>query len=53
RCIREESDTQSTSTSLGLGLFIVKEVVNAHSGSITVTSTIGDGTTFTVVLPRT
>lgn len=53
RSIREESDTQSTSTSLGLGLFIVKEVVNAHSGSITVTSTIGDGTTFTVVLPRT
>ncbi|MDB6141118.1 MAG: histidine kinase [Pseudomonas sp.] len=40
------------STSLGLGLFIVKEVVNAHQGSITVTSNRGDGTTFTVVLPK-
>jgi signal transduction histidine kinase len=40
------------STSLGLGLFIVKEVVNAHGGSITVTSNVGDGTTFTVVLPK-
>jgi signal transduction histidine kinase len=33
-------------------LFIVKEVVNAHGGSITVTSNVGDGTTFSVVLPR-
>jgi signal transduction histidine kinase len=40
------------STSLGLGLFIVKEVVNAHQGSITVISNRNDGTTFTVVLPR-
>lgn len=43
----------STSTSLGLGLFIVKEVALAHRGSIDVTSTEADGTTFTVVLPRT
>ncbi|WP_411390464.1 sensor histidine kinase [Pseudomonas sp. MPB23] len=41
-----------TSTSLGLGLFIVKEVVQAHGGSIDVTSSAADGTTFTVVLPR-
>ncbi|WP_249582870.1 sensor histidine kinase [Pseudomonas viridiflava] len=52
RSSEENSESRTTSTSLGLGLFIVKEVVNAHSGSITVTSTIGDGTTFTVVLPR-
>jgi signal transduction histidine kinase len=42
----------SPSTSLGLGLFIVKEVVQAHGGSIDVTSSAADGTTFTVVLPR-
>ncbi|WP_028623421.1 sensor histidine kinase [Pseudomonas sp. Ant30-3] len=40
------------STSLGLGLFIVKEVVNAHKGSIAVSSNETDGTLFTVILPR-
>jgi signal transduction histidine kinase len=40
------------STSLGLGLFIVKEVVDAHQGTIEVTSSEADGTLFTVVLPR-
>jgi signal transduction histidine kinase len=40
------------STSLGLGLFIVKEVVNAHQGTIEVTSNEVDGTTFTVLLPK-
>ncbi|MGE7958512.1 sensor histidine kinase [Pseudomonas sp. NPDC089530] len=39
-------------TSLGLGLFIVKEVVIAHQGSIEVSSNDIDGTTFTVILPR-
>ncbi|MFK3796753.1 sensor histidine kinase [Pseudomonas sp. NPDC088444] len=52
RSINEEAGTHNPSTSLGLGLFIVKEVVNAHGGSITVTSNFGDGTTFTVVLPK-
>lgn len=40
------------STSLGLGLFIVKEVVNAHFGTIEVSSSEANGTLFTVVLPR-
>ncbi|MDI3272378.1 sensor histidine kinase [Pseudomonas sp. MDT1-16] len=39
-------------TSLGLGLFIIKEVVNAHGGTIEVSSSEADGTLFTVVLPR-
>ena len=52
RSVSENADAQGPSTSLGLGLFIVKEVVNAHGGSITVTSNVGDGTTFSVVLPR-
>ena len=42
----------SNSTSLGLGLFIVKEVVQAHRGAIEVASSEAAGTTFTVVLPR-
>lgn len=52
RANNEEVGNHNPSTSLGLGLFIVKEVVNAHGGSITVTSNVGDGTTFTVVLPK-
>jgi two-component system, chemotaxis family, CheB/CheR fusion protein len=38
-------------TGLGLGLFVAREIVVAHGGSITVTSQIGIGTTFTVRLP--
>lgn len=52
RSLNEEAGTRNPSTSLGLGLYIVKEVVNAHNGSITVTSNFGDGTTFMVVLPK-
>ncbi|MBC7544268.1 MAG: PAS domain S-box protein [Candidatus Sericytochromatia bacterium] len=37
---------------LGLGLFICKSIVEAHGGQITVSSNPGDGTTFTVALPR-
>jgi signal transduction histidine kinase/CRP-like cAMP-binding protein len=40
------------STSLGLGLFIAREIVLAHQGTIKVASSDEDGTVFTVRLPR-
>jgi signal transduction histidine kinase len=39
-------------TSLGIGLFIAREIVNAHKGSIAVESNETDGTTFRITLPR-
>ncbi len=41
-----------TRVGLGLGLFIVNEIVAAHHGTIVVTSTEDAGTTFSVRLPR-
>jgi len=37
---------------LGLGLYIVSEIVSAHGGTISVTSSEGEGTTFTIRWPR-
>ncbi len=36
----------------GLGLAIVKHIAKAHGGKITVTSSLGEGTQFTIELPR-
>ena len=35
----------------GLGLYLVKEIVAAHGGDIAVSSQLGVGTTFTIMLP--
>lgn len=42
---------QERPTGLGLGLFVSREIVAAHGGSIKATSVLGDGTTFSVRLP--
>ena len=42
----------SNCTSLGLGLYIAREIAQAHAGTIAVTSSEAQGTVFEVVLPR-
>jgi signal transduction histidine kinase len=43
---------ERSKTSLGLGLFIVREIVLAHGGTISVESSSAAGTLFTIRLPR-
>jgi len=43
---------QQSKTSLGLGLFIVREIVTGHGGTVTVQSSLDAGTIFTIFLPR-
>ncbi len=47
---RGEDQVHRGSRSVGLGLYIVREIARAHGGEARVTSTV-DGTTFEVVAP--
>ena len=46
------TDDTALSSGLGLGLYIAREIVEAHGGCITVSSSQEEGTTFMVRLPR-
>ena len=52
-CMFEPFERGRTAASggTGLGLYIVREIVRAHGGSVAVTSEAGSGTTFTITLP--
>jgi signal transduction histidine kinase len=44
-------DARTAKASMGLGLYIVRQIVEQHGGSIDVRSSSSEGTTFTVQLP--
>jgi signal transduction histidine kinase len=44
-------EAEHVATSLGLGLFIAREIVESHGGTISVRSRASEGTTFEVSLP--
>jgi len=48
----EQDSRSSTASGLGLGLYISREIVLAHGGTLEVRSLPGAGTTFRVALPR-
>jgi signal transduction histidine kinase len=43
---------ETSASGLGLGLYIVREIVRAHQGSVELSSTHADGTIFTATLPK-
>ncbi|EFH86186.1 PAS domain S-box protein [Ktedonobacter racemifer] len=52
RFYRATGSRQRAIPGLGMGLYIVAEIVKHHGGSITVDSEVGKGSTFTVIFPK-
>lgn len=52
RLARNDAEEYPAHGSLGIGLFIAREIVQSHGGTIVVDSVEGSGTTFTIRLPR-
>jgi PAS domain S-box-containing protein len=52
RFYRDAGPGQQSVPGLGMGLYIVAEIVKGHGGIVTVDSDLGKGATFTVTLPR-
>ncbi|WP_224364869.1 sensor histidine kinase [Hyalangium versicolor] len=49
---RSESASKPSRGGLGLGLYIVAQIIQAHGGSVEVSSTHAEGTSFVLMLPR-
>jgi signal transduction histidine kinase len=52
RFYRGSQANEARGSGSGLGLAIVRSIVDMHRGTVTVSSRLGVGTTFTVTLPR-
>lgn len=51
RFYRAENVTAYRISGMGIGLYVVKQIVTLHGGTVEVTSRIGEGSTFRVRLP--
>ncbi|GAT71094.1 PAS domain-containing two-component system sensor histidine kinase/response regulator [Planomonospora sphaerica] len=51
RFYRTRLATEQAVQGIGLGLTIARSIAEAHGGTITATSTLGEGSTFTLTLP--
>lgn len=52
RFTRASNAKRSPIKGTGLGLYLAKTLIERHGGNIQVQSTLGEGSTFTIVLPR-
>lgn len=52
RFYQSPDDDYLVQQGMGIGLFLVQEMVNLHNGSIVLKSDVGKGSVFTMVLPR-
>ncbi|MGB7340987.1 MAG: ATP-binding protein [Phototrophicaceae bacterium] len=52
RFFRVESSLTTKTSGTGLGLYLVKAIIDAHGGTINVKSQLGHGSTFYFTLPR-
>jgi signal transduction histidine kinase len=51
RFYRASNTDEQHVSGMGIGLYIVKEIVSLHNGNVEVESTVGSGSSFTVCLP--
>ena len=50
--LRSDRSDRDGKAGIGLGLYIAKQIAVAHGGSVGVSSSVGEGTTFQLRLPR-
>jgi two-component system phosphate regulon sensor histidine kinase PhoR len=49
---RSENASHLNTSGMGLGLYLVKNIIERHDGTVSFESAVGKGTTFTITLPE-